>query len=105
AIHSEHGQSQLQPRACLPTPNERAALVQTGLYARIRHPIYTGVLITGIGAALAHGHIIILAIAAILAIFFTVKARYEESLLGVVYPEYADYRQRTGRFLPPLLRK
>lgn len=83
-----------------PEPNAAASLVQSGLYARIRHPIYSGVMLAGLGAALAHGHWLPLLIALGLVVFFSYKSTFEERWLMQVYPGYADYRQRAGRFLP-----
>ncbi len=87
-----------------PEPNAQNRLVQTGIYGYIRHPIYTGVMLTAVGTAIAHGHIIGLVIAVIVCLFFTYKSTFEETLLMQVYPEYAAYRQRAGRFLPRLLK-
>ncbi|HVU11327.1 MAG TPA: isoprenylcysteine carboxylmethyltransferase family protein [Phototrophicaceae bacterium] len=83
-----------------PTPNAQAALVDTGIYAHVRHPIYTAVLVGALGVALAHGHVAVLLIALVMIVFFTYKSMYEESLLRVVYPQYDQYRTHTGRFLP-----
>ncbi len=83
-----------------PEPNASVGLVQGGLYTRIRHPIYTGVMLAALGAALAHGHLVPLLIALGLCAFFTYKSTFEERWLMQVYPAYAAYRQRTGRFLP-----
>ncbi|PJF27574.1 MAG: hypothetical protein CUN53_03500 [Phototrophicales bacterium] len=85
-----------------PTPNDRAKLVTSGLYRFARHPIYTGVLCAAVGAALAHGNLIAVAIAIIFSPFFTVKSMYEETLLRAAYPDYDDYARRTGRFFPGL---
>ena len=83
-----------------PTPKTTAALVESGVYARVRHPIYTSVLLGGIGVALVHGHYAVMLIALALVVFFTVKSRYEETLLLAAYPKYGEYMTRTGRFLP-----
>lgn len=83
-----------------PTPDAKAELVTSGVYARVRHPIYTAVLLGGMGVALAHGHIAVIVLALLLVPFFTFKSRYEETLLRRAYPEYADYMKHTGRFLP-----
>ncbi|MBK8026194.1 MAG: isoprenylcysteine carboxylmethyltransferase family protein [Chloroflexi bacterium] len=83
-----------------PSPDRRAALVATGLYRFVRHPIYTAVLAGVLGTALMHGSWVTLALFIVIAVFFTVKSRYEEGLLKQVYPGYAAYMQRTGRFLP-----
>lgn len=85
-----------------PEPNAGNQLVQSGVYGLVRHPIYTGVMLAAVGAALAHGHIILLLIALVLCGFFTYKSTFEESLLMQAYPDYAAYRQRIGRFLPRL---
>lgn len=98
----EHARSNATLPKVVPTPNASVPLVRSGLYSRIRHPIYTGVLMTVTGAALAHGHIVNLCVALILVIFFTFKSRYEESLLRMNYPDYAAYSQESGRFLPRL---
>ncbi len=87
-----------------PTPNSRASLVESGIYAHVRHPIYSSVLAGALGVALAHGHIVVIGIALFMIVFFTFKSRYEESLLRAAYPQYAEYMTRTGRFLPLIQR-
>jgi protein-S-isoprenylcysteine O-methyltransferase Ste14 len=75
-------------------------LVTTGPYARIRHPIYTGLILALLGTALAttlYG----LIPAAVLAFVFDLKARLEEGWLLERYPSYGEYRTRTrSRFVP-----
>jgi protein-S-isoprenylcysteine O-methyltransferase Ste14 len=83
-----------------PTPNMHVGLVETGLYAHVRHPIYSGVLTGAVGVALAHGHLVPMIVALVMIIFFTFKSRHEERLLRAIYPEYAAYMTHTGRFLP-----
>ena len=83
-----------------PEPNTHNQLVQAGVYRFVRHPIYTGVMLTAVGTALVHGHIIALLIAIGLCAFFAYKSTFEERWLMQVYPDYATYRQHTGRFLP-----
>jgi protein-S-isoprenylcysteine O-methyltransferase Ste14 len=61
-----------------PEPNDRHELVQVGIYGLIRHPIYTGVILTAFGTALVHGHIAGLVIAALICAFFTYKSSFEE---------------------------
>jgi protein-S-isoprenylcysteine O-methyltransferase Ste14 len=85
-----------------PEPNQNVGLVDTGIYRFIRHPLYSGVILAAFGVALAHGHMVPVIIAAVIAVFFTYKSRFEESLLKQTYPEYAAYMTRTGRFLPGL---
>ncbi len=85
-----------------PDPQQGGRLITQGIYSRMRHPIYAGVLFTAFGIALMHGHIIVWTVVAALYIFFYSKSRYEEVLLLHTYPDYANYLRRTGRFLPRL---
>lgn len=85
-----------------PEPKHSSDLIQTGLYRHIRHPIYTGVLIGTLGVALFHGHLAMFVLVAVFLSFFTMKSRYEETLLKTQYANYVTYMRYTGRFLPPV---
>lgn len=85
-----------------PEPDQTAQLVDRGIYRRIRHPIYLGVILCGLGAALMHGHIVPIIISLLFIPFFTYKSIFEERWLMQVYAGYDAYRQRAGRFLPYL---
>lgn len=84
----------------VPTPTRAAELVDSGVYSRVRHPIYTSVLLGCVGVALTHGHYAVMLVALVIVVYFTFKSRYEETLLRQVYPQYAAYMTRTRRFLP-----
>ena len=83
-----------------PSPKSNSQLIQTGLYKYIRHPIYTGILISFIGNSFFAGSVYKLAITFILVILFIFKSKYEEKKLSEKFGEYALYREKTGRFLP-----
>lgn len=85
-----------------PTPRSDSQLVQTGLYKYIRHPVYTGILISFGSYALYSGSIYRLIITLILYLLFLVKSRYEEEQLMNRYDEYGTYRKKTGRFFPKI---
>ena len=76
-------------------------LIQSGPYARVRHPIYSGILLALIGTALFVGEW--RAPLGVL-IFFAGhwwKALREEALLaGQFGASYEEYRRRTGSLLP-----
>jgi len=99
AIYEHNVRNQALPNI-EPTPNQKVALIDSGLYSQIRHPIYTAVLTVAFGIALFHGHIALLALACGMVIFFTYKSMYEETLLTQAYSKYEEYVKHTGRFLP-----
>jgi protein-S-isoprenylcysteine O-methyltransferase Ste14 len=86
------------------TLKEGHRLIRSGPYAYVRHPIYTGMLLGCIGAALVVGEWRgILAVALLLAAHSR-KALREESLLTQEFgDEYAAYRRSTGFLFPHLL--
>jgi len=88
-----------------PTPKADAALIQTGLYKYIRHPIYTSILILFIGYSLYQNSIYKLAITLLLGGLFYFKSKYEENQLAIKFTEYPAYKNKTGRFLPKFFSK
>ena len=87
-----------------PIPKESAELKTDGLYKWIRHPIYTGLMLTTLGIALEAGSVAKLFFVAALMFLFDYKAKFEESLLIKRFPEYRSYMTTTGRFVPRLNR-
>ncbi len=85
-----------------PTPRSNSELVQTGLYKFIRHPIYTGILLSFSGFGLYSESVFRLIITLLLYVLFIVKTGYEEEQLTKRYNGYASYRKRTGRFFPKI---
>lgn len=78
-------------------------LVRTGPYARIRHPIYTGIIFAIGGTATAVGTYSALLAIAVFLVGFWFKARKEEALLSREFgPAFDDHRRATGFFLPRL---
>lgn len=86
----------------LPAPGRDARLVEGGIYARLRHPIYLGVILLAAGWAFFVASLPALVVAALLAVWLDLKARREEAWLAERFPAYRDYRGRTSRFLPGL---
>jgi protein-S-isoprenylcysteine O-methyltransferase Ste14 len=82
------------------TPLDDATLVQTGAYAIVRHPIYSGVVFGVLGWALVFNSLIGLALAVVVLVFFDQKSRREEAWLKEKYPDYSAYRQRVHRLIP-----
>jgi len=77
------------------------AIVQSGPYRLVRHPIYTGLILAAAALATQIGMPTNLAGAALIALSFFLKARLEERLLGeALGPDYAAYRARTPMLTP-----
>ena len=83
-----------------PEPTAQASLRTDGLYRFVRHPIYTGVLLVACGTAATAGTVFDLIVAGALIALLSIKARFEERLLGRRFPAYAVYAKATPRFLP-----
>lgn len=83
-----------------PKPVATAQFVQHGIYALIRHPLYTSVFCAAVGWSLIWQSWPSLAVSLVLAIFFDAKARHEERWLRQQFPNYAGYERRVRRFIP-----
>jgi protein-S-isoprenylcysteine O-methyltransferase Ste14 len=81
-------------------------LIRSGPYARIRHPIYSGVLLGVAGSALVvdewRGVLAFL----LLLTNYTVKAKREDKILAEAFPmNFADHEKTAGFLLPRLMAK
>jgi protein-S-isoprenylcysteine O-methyltransferase Ste14 len=82
---------------------ENHQLIQSGPYARVRHPIYSGILLAMMGTALFVGQWRAMLGALLIFITHWRKALREENLLaGEFGTSYEEYRRRTGSLLPRL---
>jgi protein-S-isoprenylcysteine O-methyltransferase Ste14 len=78
-------------------------LVTTGPYARIRHPIYSGVIIGTVGTAIAVSPYWLNA-AAILGAYFLFSAVIEERTMARLFPAaYPPYKRTTKMLIPYIL--
>ena len=76
-------------------------LIRTGPYSRIRHPIYTGILLALTGTVLADGHYRAIVAFVIILAGLIWKARQEENLLTREFgPAFEEHKRLTGFFLP-----
>jgi protein-S-isoprenylcysteine O-methyltransferase Ste14 len=80
-------------------------LIQTGLYKYVRHPSYTGALITftGFGLSLNHWISFVLVFSSAI-ISFNIRMNLEENALISLFGDtYRDYKNRTWKVLPFVL--
>jgi protein-S-isoprenylcysteine O-methyltransferase Ste14 len=85
------------------TEKAELELVRTGPYSRVRHPIYTGIILALIGTAIALGLDWFVA-AGILAAYFIYSAFVEERYLTKEFPDaYPEYKRSTKMLIPYIL--
>lgn len=84
----------------MPRPRDDAVLVLEGAYARIRHPMYAGLMALAVGWALLTISLPTLVTALALLVVLDLKARREEVWLAERYPDYGAYLARSRRFIP-----
>lgn len=83
-----------------PRPVTGAALVESGVFRLIRHPIYSGLVLAGVGWAVLTGSVLALIAAGALFLVLDGKSRREEGWLAAAHPGYGAYRARSKRLLP-----
>lgn len=78
-------------------------LIQTGIYRRIRHPIYLGLILNIVGVALAFRSLLAIPLFVLAAAFVAWRIRREDAMLDREFgADFARYRHRTKRFFPYL---
>ena len=83
-----------------PDIKDDCSLVTTGVYAYIRHPMYTSVLVSMFGVLLIYINIYELIIYVTLVLNMLVKMFYEENLWLCRSEEYVLYTKNTKRLIP-----
>jgi protein-S-isoprenylcysteine O-methyltransferase Ste14/rhodanese-related sulfurtransferase len=81
-------------------PRRSGSLITTGVYAKVRHPMYTAVVVALLGYAVYFGSWYALPFWLCCTVLYMVKAAREEPLLLQRYPDYVEYRKRTWKFVP-----
>ena len=84
----------------LPESKQGAELVTTGIYSKIRHPIYSALFILALAAYLwkVSGGVLIAAL--LLTALLVYKARYEDQILREKFPESIEFQKSIPAFLP-----
>jgi protein-S-isoprenylcysteine O-methyltransferase Ste14 len=79
-------------------------LIQTGPYAIVRHPIYTGMLGMALGTAIDYGRASGFVVFALLCVGAWLKSRQEERLMADHFPDaYRHYKDRVHALIPFVL--
>jgi protein-S-isoprenylcysteine O-methyltransferase Ste14 len=82
------------------TQKDEPELVTSGPYHLVRHPIYSGILVAGVGTAVALSWQWLIAVA-LAGIYFLYSATIEERYLAKQFPDtYPVYKRSTKMLLP-----
>jgi len=82
---------------------EARGLVTTGPYHLVRHPIYLGEIISGVGLILPTLFSLHLVLFAVFLGAQIVRTTFEERILRSTYPQYEAYAAHTRRLIPFVL--
>lgn len=91
-------------RTAYPAPLASGELVQHGIYARVRHPLYSSMILLAVGWSLWWGSPGALLMTIGFGFLLDAKAEDEERRLVVRFPEYERYRRRVPRLVPWMIR-
>ncbi|MBK8613218.1 MAG: isoprenylcysteine carboxylmethyltransferase family protein [Flavobacteriales bacterium] len=84
----------------LPDPREGNTLSQAGIYRLVRHPMYTAVLLCGVGVSFGAPSVWRWIALGVCLVLLLVKVRYEEGLLTARHPDYQERMKGVARLLP-----
>jgi protein-S-isoprenylcysteine O-methyltransferase Ste14 len=82
------------------TQKDEPELVTSGPYHLVRHPIYSGILVAGVGTAVALSWMWLTAVV-LAAIYFIYSATVEERYMAAQFPHaYPAYKRSTKMLVP-----
>jgi protein-S-isoprenylcysteine O-methyltransferase Ste14 len=83
------------------TFKEGHELIQSGPYRYVRHPIYSALLLMGLGSVLLYAQTFGFALMGFVLVVFVAKMRLEEKLMTEHFGEqYVDYRRHVKALIP-----
>ena len=84
------------------TQKDEPELVTSGPYRLVRHPIYSGIIVAGIGTAVALSWLWLIAVG-LAGAYFIYSATVEEQYLTRQFPDAYPAYQRTSKMLVPFV--
>jgi len=81
-------------------PKRNGTLITSGVYSKVRHPMYTSAITIIGGWILFFGSLLSVPLWLAFSILYIVKSIKEERMLVDRFPEYEKYRKKTWGFLP-----
>jgi len=97
-----HGWAEKDLKQAHEQPGDIDTIVTTGIYAKIRHPLYLSLIVLNVGIALAFGVMITFVIGLLTIIHWIITSLKEEDVLLQKFPnEYTRYKQEVRwRMIP-----
>ncbi len=83
-----------------PFQDDVEPFIERGVYRRIRHPMYAGIMI--IMFAMPSQSLNSLNLFLCISVYFVTGSRFEEARMLAIHPEYAGYMRRVPAFIPRL---
>ena len=85
-------------------PDEETELITTGIYSKIRNPIYTACIVHGLGLLVLapNAMVLVTGLVGFYSILAYVRQIEEPYLIRLHGEKYVQYRESTGSFLPRL---
>ena len=81
--------------------NVEGKVIDTGVYGRVRHPMYLGTLLILLGFSIAALSILSFVVWIVFFIFLDRMASYEEEdLTRILGQQYVDYQKKVHRWIP-----
>lgn len=87
-------------KRCFSLMVEVRQLITTGMYKRIRHPLYMSEIIHAFGTSILAAHPIAISVFCITLVLEIIRAKLEEHKFLRMVPAYADFKKRTGFLWP-----
>ncbi len=81
--------------------NTEGKVIDTGVYGKVRHPMYLGELLILLGFSIAALSILSFAVLVVFFIFLDRMATYEEKdLTRILGQQYSDYKKKVHKWIP-----
>lgn len=86
----------------MPEPKVGAPFITKGIYKIVRHPMYLGVILIGVGLTLIKYSLVGILFTVILIVDLKIKHRYEDRLLLEKWPAAREYQGKVGALFPKI---
>jgi len=87
-------------RTAYPVPKDESRLIRHGIYAWVRHPLYSSLTLLGLAWGLAWNSLPALGSTFAMTLLLNAKARFEEQQLREMFDDYEAYQDQVPRFIP-----